>query len=60
MRLLRWECWGAIIAFLMTLVFVLLPGPYEMAVFTLLATRSSPLPRSAISGRFSPSFAATR
>ncbi|HEX8893544.1 MAG TPA: hypothetical protein VF783_09475 [Terriglobales bacterium] len=37
MRLLRWECWCAIIAFLMTLAFVLFPGPYEMAVFTFLA-----------------------
>ena len=37
MRLLRWECWGAIIAFPMTLALVLLPGSYEMAVFTFLA-----------------------
>ena len=37
MRLLRWECWCAAIAFIMTLVFVLIPGPYEMAVFTFLA-----------------------
>jgi hypothetical protein len=37
MRLLRWECWCAIIAFLMTLAFVLFPGPYEMAIFTFLA-----------------------
>jgi hypothetical protein len=37
MRLLRWECWCATIAFLLTLVFVLVPGPYEMAVFTFLA-----------------------
>jgi len=37
MRLLRWECWCACIAFVMTLVFVLIPGPYEMAVFTFLA-----------------------
>ena len=33
MRLLRSEYSGAI----MTLAFVLLPGPYEIAVFTLLA-----------------------
>jgi hypothetical protein len=37
MRLLRWESWCAIIAFLMTLAFVLFPGPYEMAIFTFLA-----------------------
>ena len=37
MRLLRWECWCAIIAFPMTLAFVLLPGPYEMTVFTFIA-----------------------
>lgn len=37
MRLLRWECWCAFIAFLMTLAFVLVPGPYEMAMFTFLA-----------------------
>ena len=46
MRLLGWECWCAIIASLMTLAFVPLPGTYEMAVFTFLA---SPLPRSTIS-----------
>ena len=37
MRLLRWECWCAFIAFAITLAFVLFPGPYEMAVFTFLA-----------------------
>jgi hypothetical protein len=37
MRLLRWESWCAVIAFVMTLAFVLVPGPYEMAVFTFLA-----------------------
>jgi hypothetical protein len=37
MRLLRWECWCAVIAFVMTLAFVLVPGPYEMAIFTFLA-----------------------
>ena len=56
MRLLRWECSCAIIAFLMTLAFVLLPGTYEMADFTLLA---SPLPRSA-SGTCQPGKAMTR
>jgi len=37
MRLLRWECWCATIAFFMTLAFILFPGPYEMAIFTFLA-----------------------
>lgn len=37
MRLLRWESWCAAIAFVMTLAFVLVPGPYEMAMFTFLA-----------------------
>lgn len=37
MRLLRWQSWCAIVAFLMTLVFVLFPGPYPMAVFTFIA-----------------------
>lgn len=37
MRLLRWQSWCAIVAFLMTLAFVLFPGPYEMAVFTFIA-----------------------
>ena len=37
MRLLHWESCCAIVAFLMTLAFVLFPGPYEMAVFTFLA-----------------------
>jgi len=37
MRLLRWQSWCAIVAFLMTLAFVLFPGPYEMAIFTFFA-----------------------
>jgi hypothetical protein len=37
MRLLRWQSWCAIVAFLMTLAFVLFPGPYEMAIFTFIA-----------------------
>lgn len=37
MRLLRWQCWCAIMAFVMTLAFVLFPGPREMAVFTFIA-----------------------
>ena len=37
MRLLRWPCWCAIVAFTMTLAFVVFPGPYEMALFTFIA-----------------------
>ena len=49
MRLLRWECWCAIIASLMTLAFVLSPGTYEMAVFTFLAQPLFAVVRSAVS-----------
>ena len=37
MRLLRWEAYGAIRAFILTQVFVLVPGPYPMALFTFIA-----------------------
>lgn len=37
MRLLRWECWCAMLAFLITLVYVWVPGPYPMAIFTFVA-----------------------
>jgi hypothetical protein len=37
MRLLRWESWCASIAFLITLIFIVIPGPYEMAMFTFIA-----------------------
>jgi len=37
MRLLRWEAYCAILAFALTLVFVLVPGPYPMALFTFIA-----------------------
>ena len=37
MRLLRWEAFCAILGFLLTLVFVLVPGPYPMAIFTFIA-----------------------
>lgn len=37
MRLLRWEAMCAIVAFALTLVFILVPGPYAMAVFTFIA-----------------------
>ena len=34
MRLLRWEAMCASVAFLLTLIFILVPGPYPMAIFT--------------------------
>jgi hypothetical protein len=37
MRLLRWEAMCAIVAFTLTLVFILVPGPYAMAIFTFIA-----------------------
>ena len=37
MRLLRWEAMCAVVAFALTAVFILVPGPYEMALFTFIA-----------------------
>jgi hypothetical protein len=37
MRLLRWEALCAIVAFALTLLFILVPGPYPMAIFTFIA-----------------------
>ena len=37
MRLLRWEAFCAILGFLLTLLFILVPGPYPMALFTFIA-----------------------
>ena len=37
MRLLRWEALCAIVAFTLTLIFILAPGPYPMALFTFIA-----------------------
>ena len=37
MRLLRWEAFCAILAFVLTQVFILVPGPYPMALFTFIA-----------------------
>jgi len=37
MRLLHWEALCAIVAFALTLLFVLVPGPYPMALFTFIA-----------------------
>ena len=37
MRLLRWEAVCATVAFVLTLIFILVPGPYPMAIFTFVA-----------------------
>lgn len=37
MRLLRWEALCASVAFALTLMFILVPGPYPMAMFTFIA-----------------------
>jgi hypothetical protein len=37
MRLLRWEASCAIVAFALTLIFILVPRPYPMALFTFVA-----------------------
>ena len=37
MRLLRWEAMCASVAFVLTLIFILVPGPYPMAIFTFIA-----------------------
>ena len=37
MRLLRWEAICAVVAFALTLTFILVPGPYPMAIFTFIA-----------------------
>ena len=37
MRLLRWEALCATVAFAVTLIFILVPGPYPMALFTFVA-----------------------
>ena len=37
MRLLRWEAMCAVVAFALTQVFILVPGPYAMALFTFIA-----------------------
>lgn len=37
MNTLRVEAWAAIVAFLITIVFNLNPGPYPMAAFTFVA-----------------------
>jgi hypothetical protein len=37
MRLLQWEALCAIVAFALTVTFILVPGPYAMALFTFIA-----------------------
>lgn len=37
MNELRWESWAAIIAFVISLIFIWLPGPYPMGAFTFIA-----------------------
>jgi hypothetical protein len=37
MRQLYWETWAAIVAFVITLVYVWVPGPYAMGAFTFIA-----------------------
>lgn len=37
MNLLRWEAMCAVVAFALTEAFILVPGPYAMALFTFIA-----------------------
>jgi hypothetical protein len=37
MRQLHWEAWAAFVAFVITLVFIWVPGPYPMGAFTFIA-----------------------
>jgi hypothetical protein len=37
MRQLHWEAWAALVAFVITLVFIWVPGPYPMGAFTFIA-----------------------
>jgi len=37
MRYLRWEAWAATVAFVITLVYIWVPGPYPMGAFTFIA-----------------------
>jgi hypothetical protein len=37
MRLLQWEAFLAILGFVLTGLFILVPGPYPMALFTFIA-----------------------
>jgi hypothetical protein len=37
MTYLRWEAWATIVAFLITLIYIWVPGPYAMGAFTFIA-----------------------
>ena len=37
MTQLHWEAWAALVAFVITLVFIWVPGPYPMGAFTFIA-----------------------
>ena len=37
MRQLQWEAWVAIVAFVIALVYIWVPGPYPMGAFTFIA-----------------------
>jgi hypothetical protein len=37
MRQLYWETWAAIVAFVIALVYIGVPGPYPMGAFTFIA-----------------------
>jgi hypothetical protein len=37
MKELHWEAWAALLAFLISLVFIWVPGPYAMGAFTFIA-----------------------
>ena len=37
MRQLQWEAWAAIVAFVIALVYIWVPGPYPMGAFTFIA-----------------------
>ena len=37
MRFLRWEAWATIVALVIALVYIWVPGPYPMGAFTFIA-----------------------
>jgi hypothetical protein len=37
MRELHWEAWAALLAFVMSLIYIWVPGPYAMGAFTFIA-----------------------
>jgi hypothetical protein len=37
MRYLRWEAWATTVAFVITFVYIWVPGPYPMGAFTFIA-----------------------